>query len=299
MTVNSRLDSDFVRSAPFWLPPTLLMFLFVYGGIGWNFVISLTDFEQLQLPTYDPSTFDFEMYRRALEDPGFWTAVKNTLVLLIAFTTICMIVGLGLAILLDQAMRFTGWFRTVYLLPFALSFVVTALFWLWMYNFEFGVINSLLRTFGLDFLVSHWISNPRLKLGSVIAALTWQFSGYAMVIYLAGLQSIPASHYEAAKTDGASTLRMYRKVIVPQLRSSSVSAAVLLMVFALKAFGFLYVMFGDNPGPAADILGTMMYRVAFSGNQWAYGAAVGTIMFVLVVTVLSPYLYWQYRNDEL
>ena len=296
---RSLLSSDFVQSIPFWLPPFLLMGFFVYGAIGWNLAISLTDFEGLVLPAYEISNFDLEMYRRALEDPTFVTAARNTLVLLIAFTAVCLVVGLLLAILVDQEIRFENTFRTIYLLPMSLSFVVTAKFWAWMYNPEIGMINVVLRQLGLDFLTMQWISNPDIKLGAVIFALIWQFSGYAMVVYLAGLRAIPTDLYEAARVDGASTVRMYWRVILPQLRASTMSAAVVLMVFALKAFDFLYVMFGNNPGPAADILATMMFREAFGSNNWAYGSAIAIVLFGMALAVVGPYLYGEYRRGEL
>jgi glucose/mannose transport system permease protein len=298
-TGRSILQNEFVQSLPFWLPPFLLMGFFVYGAIGWNLLISFTDFASLTLPTYDPSTFDLEMYRRALNDPSFWTAAKNTIVLLIAFTVVCLIVGLLLAILIDRGIRFENSFRTIYLLPMSLSFVVTAKVWAWMFNFNSGMVNITLRQFGLGFLAHHWISDPGTKLAAVIFALIWQFSGYAMIVYLAGLRSIPDEHYEAARVDGASTVRMYRRVIIPQLRSSTVGASVVLMVFALKAFDFLYVMFGNNPGPAADILATMMFREAFSSNHWAYGSAIAIILFLMALAVVGPYLYSEYRRGAL
>ncbi|EFW92699.1 binding-protein-dependent transport systems inner membrane component [Haladaptatus paucihalophilus DX253] len=296
---ESLLSSEFVQSLPFWLPPFLLMGFFVYGAIGWNFIISLTDFETFQLPTYKLSALDFEMYRQLFNDPGFWTAARNTLVLLVAFTGLCLVFGLILAIIVDRDIRFENTFRTIYLLPMSLSFVVTAKFWAWMYNFNSGMINVTFRSFGLDFLAHQWISDPTTKLAAVIFALIWQFSGYAMVVYLAGLRAIPDEHFEAARVDGASTWRMYRRVIVPQLRASTVSAAVVLMVFALKAFDFLYVMFGRQPGPAADILATMMYREAFGSLHWAYGSAIAIVLFVMALAVVTPYLYNEYRRGEL
>ncbi|WP_144926335.1 carbohydrate ABC transporter permease [Halorubrum salsamenti] len=299
-TIFTRIRrSDFLRSLPFWGIPTALLGLFVYGGIFWNFVISLTDFSGFTLPTYEIANFDLEMYTELLSDPTFWTATRNTVVLLVVFTVVTLFVGLLLAILLDQKIRFRGVFRTIYLLPFSLSFVVTGVLWLWMFNFNTGVINSIVRGVGLGFLAQHWLSNPNLQLASVIVALVWQYSGYAMVIYLANLQRIPTEHYEAAKIDGASWFSTYREVIVPQLSSAAVSIAVVVMVFALKAFSWLYVVFGDNPGPAADILATMMYREAFVANQWAYGAAIGTLLFVVSIAIVGPYLYWQYRRGEL
>ncbi len=296
---SSRLArSELVRGLPFWLPPALLMGLFVYGAIAWNGLISLTEWSGLRPnPAYE--SVDLSQYAALLSDPTFGTAVRNTVVLLVAFTLVTLALGLVLAVLVDQQVRFENTFRTVYLMPMSLSFVVTAVFWSWMYNPEIGLINVGLRSLGLGVLTQRWIADPQFKLGAVVFALVWQFSGYAMVVYLAGLRAIPTEQYEAARADGASTLRMYRRVILPQLRASTTSAAVVLMVFALKAFDFLFVMFGTNPGPSADILAMMMFREAFGKTNWAYGAAVATVLFAMALAVIGPYLYVQYRRGDL
>jgi glucose/mannose transport system permease protein len=301
------LQTDFVRSLPFWLPAGLLVGLFVYGAIGWNFLISLTDWQGLRQPEYE--SLDFELYVQFFENvvagglldgPQEYWALRNTFVLLILFTVAALIAGLLLAILVDREIRFENTFRTIYLLPMSLSFVVTAIFWAWMYNPSSGMINEFLRLVGLDMLTRRWIGDPNLKLFAVIFALMWQFSGYCMVVYLAGLRAIPTDQYEAAKVDGASLVKMYWRVIVPQLRASTTSAAVVLMVFALKAFDFLFVMFGTRPGPSADILAMMMYRQAFGGiANWAYGSAIAMILFFLGLGVISPYLYRQYKRGEI
>ncbi|MBB6647771.1 carbohydrate ABC transporter permease [Halobellus ruber] len=291
-------QSQFLRSLPFWLPAGLIMALAVYGAIGWNFVVSLTDFQGLTLPSYNPATFDVEMYARAVSDPVFWNALKNTFLFMIVFTTLCLLVGLGLAILIDQQIRFENLFRTIYLLPFSLSFVVTAKFWLWMYNSQTGVINTVLQAIGLGAFAVEWFS-PQFKFVAIVIALTWQFSGYAMVVYLAGLRQIPTAHYEAAKVDGASKFSTYREVIIPQLGPSTMSAAVVLMVFTLKAFDFLYALFGPTPGPSMDILSTMMYRQAYGAARWSYGAAIAMILFVMALGVIAPYFWLQYRRGEI
>ncbi|SEV96117.1 carbohydrate ABC transporter permease [Natrinema salifodinae] len=282
--------SDFVESIPFWLPPTLLVLLFVYGAIGWNVVISLTGWSGLGQPEY--TNFSLEMYRQLPADQNFRAALRNTVALLVGFTGVSLLVGLGLALLVDRKIRFENTFRTIYLLPMALSFVVTAIFWSWMYASN-GLINAVLP------ISPDWLGNPRLKLAAVIFALVWQFSGYCMIVYLAGLRSIPDDHYEAARIDGASTLKLYWRVIIPQLRSSTVGATVVLMVFALKAFDFIYVMFGTNPGRSVDILAVMMYREAFSAAEWAYGAAVAVVLFLLALTIIGPYAYTQYKRGAL
>jgi glucose/mannose transport system permease protein len=290
-------DSAFVRSLPFWLPPALLTGWFVYGAIGWNLLISLTDWEGFGDPSY--GDLDAGMYGRMLSDPLFWTAAKNTVVLVIGFTVVCLALGLLLAILIDQGIRFENTFRTIYLLPMSLSFVVTAKFWAWTYNPQSGLINEGLRAVGLGWVAQNWLGDPAFVLPAVVFALIWQFSGYAMVVYLAGLRAIPTAHFEAARVDGASTVRMYLRVIVPQLRASTVSAAVVLMVFALKAFDFIYVIFGKNPPPSIDILAVMMYREAFAALNWAYGSAIAIVLFAMALVIIAPYLYSEYRRGAL
>ncbi|PSQ00383.1 sugar ABC transporter permease [Halobacteriales archaeon QS_4_69_31] len=289
--------SDFVRSFPFWFVPFSIMGLGVYGGIGYNTLISLTDYEGFnEGPDY--TNLDLGMYVQAVNDPWVWTTSKNTFVLLIVFTTITMLLGLFLAIMLDRGIRYREKIQTIYLLPMALSFVVTAQFWLWMYNVNNGLVNTVVGLFGLG--PYNWIGDPQLVLGSVIFALIWQFSGYAMVVFLAGLQSIPDDQFEAAKVDGASVFKTYWRVIIPQLKSSSVSAAVVLMIFALKAFTFLFSMFGQYRVPkGTDILATLMVREAFKLQNWAYAAAIATILLLMALAVIAPYLHYQHKQGSL
>jgi glucose/mannose transport system permease protein len=295
--IDRQFGSDFLESSPFWLPPFLLMGLFVYGAIVWNLLISLTDYEGFgAAPNY--GELDVEMYVRAFTDATVIDATVNTFLLIVGFTGATLVVGLVIAILIDRGIRFENTFRTIYLLPMSLSFVVTAQFWLWMYNLNNGVVNLALGAFGLPAV--DWIGNSQVVLWAVVFALMWQFSGYAMVVYLAGLRAIPTEHYEAAKVDGASTFRMYWRVIVPQLKGATISAAVVLMVFALKAFDFLYSLVGGyRPPNGADILATKMVREAYSNQNWAYGAAIAIILFGLALSIIGPYLYYQYREDNL
>jgi len=294
--LNERFGSDFVESSQFWLPPFLLVGLFVYGAIIWNLLISLTDFRGFGTPDY--GDLDLQMYSRALADSGFIDAAINTFILLVGFTLVTLALGLGLAILIDRNIRFENTFRTIYLLPMSLSFVVTAQFWAWMFNFNNGVINIVITSLGFGRV--DWIGNPDIVLWAVMFALMWQFAGYAMVVFLAGLRAIPSEHYEAAKVDGASTVRMYWRVIIPQLKGSTISASVVLMVFALKAFDFLYSLVGGyRPPNGADILATKMVREAYANLNWAYASAVAITLFVMTLGIVGPYLYYQYNRGNL
>jgi glucose/mannose transport system permease protein len=303
---GSLLDREWVKSAPFWLPPFLLVALFVYGAVAWNGLLSLTDFTGIGSPDY--GSLDLENYVVAftggtptwsdLTVEPIWNAAQNTVVLMVAFAAACLVLGLLLAILVDRGIRFENTFRTIYLLPMSLSFVVTAKFWLYMYNPETGVINIAIQALGFEAVGI--VQNPQLKLAGVAFALIWQYSGYAMIVYLAALQAIPTSHFEAARVDGASTVRMYWRVIIPQLRTATVSALVVITVFALKAFDFLFSMYGGyQPGPSADILATRMVREAYANQNWAFGSTIAVVLFVMALCIVAPYLYSQYRRGEL
>jgi len=289
--------NEFVRSLPFLLVPAIFVGVFVYGSIIWNLVLSLTDFEGFGDPNY--SSLDLDMYTRMLNDPQFITATRNTAILIVGFTLLCLIIGLLLAILVDRDIKFEGTIRTIYLLPMSISFVVTSIFWAWVYNPTNGVLNLFFRTVGLDILALDWIGNPQTQLYAIMIALVWQFSGLSMIIFVAGLRKIPQDQYEAARMDGAAIHIRYLKVIIPQLKTSVFSVIVILLLFSLKAFDFIFVLFGPNPGPGADILPVMMFREAFAANNWAYGSAIAVVLMVAVFVVLIPYLYYQYQLDLL
>lgn len=277
----------------FLVPAIILIAIFVYGGIGWNFWVSLTNWHGLT-PSYKITGFD--QYTKLFGDPVFWTSFTNNLLLILIFVPGSLLLGLCLAVLLDRKVRGENVFRTIYLLPFALSFVVTATLWAWMYNPRSGVINTILEEVGLGFLKTGWITDPNIALYCIIVALIWQFSGYTMIIYMAGMRSIPQIHYEAAKVDGASVFQLYTRVIIPQLTGSTLSAFVVLMVFALKSFSFIWVLTSGGPGYSTFTLAIQMYKATFSKSQFAYGSAIANVLLALTLVIVLPYLYWSQKE---
>jgi len=258
-------------------------------------VVSLSNWEGLQ-PSY--SIVGFRRYADLLYDSVFWISLKNNLLLILLFVPSSILLGLFLAILLDVKVRAEGVFRTVYLLPFALSFVITASLWAWMYDPEVGVLNILLENVGLGFLKSGWVTDSSIAMYCVILALTWQFSGYTMLVFLAGLRSIPESQVMAAEVDGAYGFSLYRRIMIPQLKSSVLAVFVILMVFALKGFDFIYILTGGGPGYSTFVLPLEMFRETFSMTHFAYGAAIATVLFVIVMLIVVPYLYMSSRRRE-
>ncbi len=285
---------DKIVALIFFLPSLVLVGYFVYACIGWNVVVSLSDWKGLT-PSYNIVGFD--QYLSLFQDPVFLTSLTNNLILILLFVPGSLFLGLFLAILLDLKVRWEGVFRGIYLLPFALSFVITATLWLWMYQRDVGVINNLLEKIGLGFLKSGWITDPNIALYCVVLAIIWQFAGYTMLIFLAGIRSISESQIRAAEVDGASGFYLYRRVVIPQLKAPALSAFVVLMVFALKAFDFIFVLTGGGPAYRTYVLALMMFRETFSMNHFAYGAAIATILFLLALVIVLPYLYLSFRRE--
>ena len=280
----------------FLLPSIALVGYFVYVSIGWNVLVSLSAWLQLR-PDY--RIVGFGNYAYEFSQQSFWISLQNNLLLILYFVPSSILLGLLLAILLDNKVKAEGVFRTVYLLPFSLSFVITASIWAWMYNPSAGVINSLLNLAGLSFLKTGWITDPTLAMYCVVIALVWEFSGYTMLIFLAGIKSIPESQVMAAEVDGSSSFRLYTRIIIPQLKSSVFAAFVILMIFALKAFDFIFILTGGGPGGySTSVLALLMYKTTFGQDYYAYGAAIATVLLVLVMVIVVPYLYMSFRRKE-
>jgi glucose/mannose transport system permease protein len=276
------------------LPILLLIFFCFYYCVGWNVFISFTDWEGF-IPTRN--LVGIRNYQQLFSDSIFWISLKNNLLLILIFVPGVVLLVLLFAILLDQKIRGENFYRTVYLLPFAMSFVVTATLWTWMYSPKEGMINVLLDRAGLRALARGWITEPEIVMYCIIAALIWQFAGYSIIVFLGGIRSIPDAQTEAARIVGASDLTLYAKIIIPQLKGSFLTAVIVFMCFALKAFDFIWVLNKGGPGYSSHILGVAMYKETFVLDKYAYGAAYSSLIFILSVAIVLPILSQIYGRE--
>ena len=230
-----------------------------------------------------------------LGDSTFWISLRNTLILF-SIIPICLVVGLFLAIMLDQGLRGTNLFRNLFLLPFALSFVVTGTIWAWMYNPANGIINSLFRMIGWDSLAGTWHTGQQTVMPSIMLALVWQFSGYVALVFLAGIKSVPENQINAARLDGASQWKIYRRLVLPQLKAPMTTATVIIAMFALRSFDFIWVLTGGGPGYASHTLPIQMYKETFLATRFVYGSAIGNVLLLLVLVLIVPFAYKNYRR---
>ncbi len=285
---------DFFKRHPLliMIVPFGLVFYFIYIGIGWNIWVSVSDWKGLM------ASYGFEgfgAYARMFRDSTFWISLRNTLILF-SIIPICLIVGLVLAIIMDRGLRATNLFRNLFLLPFALSFVVTGTIWAWMYNPANGILNSLFRLLNWDFLVGTWHTSQKTVMPSIMLALVWQFSGYVALVFLAGIKSVPENQINAARLDGTPQWKIYSRLVLPQLKGPMTTAIVIIAMYALRSFDFIWVLTGGGPGYASHTLPIQMYKETFLSTRFVYGSAIGNILLILVLVLIVPFTYKNYRR---
>ena len=292
---RSRIAWSWDRATPFLMiaPSVILIAVFVYGFIGYTGFSSLTrwfgvvpDYTFVGLRQYD-QLFQLDRFHADL-----WNTVRFTAL----FLSASIVIGFGAALLLDQKLPGTLLFQNVFLFPLALSFVVTGTVWRWIFNPNQG-INVLLGALHLDFLRSGWLIDTRTALYTVVIAATWQMSGFCMAMFLAGLRSIPDELKEAAQVDGATVLQSFRHVTVPLLRPILLSAVIILGHISLKIFDLVFVMTFGGPGYATDMPGLYMFIATFRQNLYARGAAIATVLLLMVAVLIVPYLIWNLRGE--
>ena len=279
--------------------PAALLIYFVYFSLGWNLWVSVSDWEDGMLEA-SYGWGGFGNYIKMFSSDYFWPTLRNTL-LLFCLIPLCLLLGLGLALLMDQGLRGTALFRTLILLPFALSFVVTGTVWAYMYRPTGGVLNSFLSILGVDVSGAMknghlmWASSNSTIMLSIIIAMVWQFSGYVAVIFLAAIKNVPTNIINAAKLDGAYMPRIYMKLIIPQLKGAMGSCITILAMYALRSFDFIVSLVGYTTS-SAWTLPIWIYNEAFQSNNFAYSAAISCFLLALVLVLILPLTYWTNRR---
>jgi len=283
----------------FITPSIVAVGIFIYGFIGWTGFISFTKWNDV-LPDY--TLVGFENYRKLFANMRFQIDLNNTLVFTTIFVISCLVIGLLLAILIDQRIKGEGIFRNLFLLPMAVSFIVSGVIWRWLFNpgsIQMGNIgvNQLFEKVGLNFLICGWYTDPDIGIKAVAIAAIWQFSGYTMALYLAGLRGIPLELREAASIDGADQFQIFYHIILPFLRPITFGAIIILGHISLKIFDLIVAMTGSGPAFSCDVPAFFMYDTTFRGNHFAQGASIAIVLLLLVSLLIIPYLVSTFRKE--
>ncbi|AXI10504.1 sugar ABC transporter permease [Oceanobacillus zhaokaii] len=301
-----KISKDQWTAIAFLFPSIILIIVFVYGFIGWTGYVSLSNYNSL-IPDF--SFAGLKNYLYLFQDFRFQADLRNTLFFTILFIGAVIVIGMGLAILIDQKLKGESIFRNIFLFPMALSFVVTGVVWQWLLNPSTG-FNQFLSVFGIQ---PKWYTDTNILAGfewgsiefglpvaiiSVVIAAVWQMTGFSLAMYLAGLRGIPDELREAARMDGATEFQVYWKVVLPMLAPITMSVIIIMAHISLKIFDLIYAMTGSGANFVTDVPGVYMFETTFRGNYYANGAAIAIIMLLLVAVFIVPYLWSGRKGDQ-
>jgi ABC-type sugar transport system permease subunit len=288
--------SQTVRAYVYMAPFLVLFVVFLIYPLFSTVDLSL---RKATIMTTNTAPFnDLGNYTRILQDTRFAKALWNTLLYTVLYTIPAVAFGLGLAVLLNQKIRFQGFFRTAFFAPVVTSTVAVAIVWEFLYQPRFGLFNQILGALGLP--QSGWLTRPETAMLSIAIMSVWKSVGYNMVLYLAGLQSIPASFYEAANIDGASKWQSFRLITLPLLQRTTVFTVTLTVIGSFQVFTQIWVMTKGGPLDSTRPIVQYIYDVAFgSQGNLGYASAMGVVLLLLVLIVTAIQLWlgrtkWDY-----
>tara|TARA_R110002033_G_scaffold4969_10_gene22548 strand:- start:863 stop:1762 length:900 start_codon:yes stop_codon:yes gene_type:complete len=268
------------------LPVWIIVLVALVGSTVWTFVISLTNSKLL--PVYKFNFF--HQYELLLKQPAWQVAVSNLIVFGVLFIAICLVFGFVMAIMMDQRIRGEAFFRTVFLYPYAMSFVVTGLVWQWVLNPGFG-IQAAVRGLGFENFTFDWIVQPDRAIYILVLAAVWQGSGLVMAILLAGLRGVDEDLWKATRIDGIAKWRVYTSIVLPIIAPMAATATVLLAVSVVKAYDLVVALTGGGPGNATEVPAKFVMENLFARQNVALANAGAIMMLVAVIAILVPMYY--------
>ncbi len=255
-----------------------------YGFFDWNGLGPLDEF------------VGFDNYQRALSDPVFRGAVQHNVVFILLSLLVQLPVGLALALLLNRKMRGRGLLRTILFAPYVLSEVIAAVTWLLILQPE-GLADAVLASVGLGDAVQLWLADRNVVLYTMFLVITWKYIGFAIILFLAGLQAVPPELYEAAEIDGAPAWKRVRYITLPLLGPTIRIWIFLSIIGSLQLFDLVWIMTGGGPANASNTMATYIIDHGFRRSQFGYGNAVAMILFILSFAVALLYQRFVLRRD--
>jgi len=296
---NSRLSAARKRSlkrgltiAAMLAPAILLRLLTAVYPYFQSIRLSFYDYN----PAFPPKTYiGLDNYRRAFDDVAIRSSVEFTILFVVGSTVLQIVLGLGIALLLDRAFFGRGFVRAINLVPWAIPMVVVAVGFRWMFDSQYGIFDDLLdRLFGLNisWLIKFWPARI-----AVISTNVWKSTPFLAIVFLAALQAVPHDVYEAARVDGAGKVRSFFSITLPLIMPQIITIGLFMLVWQLASFDLVYAMTGGGPGFATQVLAYSIYQVAFAGLNYGYASAISMILFV-VVAITTVAMLAIYRRVE-
>ncbi|WP_370674166.1 carbohydrate ABC transporter permease [Pleomorphomonas sp. PLEO] len=232
------------------------------------------------------------------KDPVFWVAFRNTLIWTTLSVAIPPMIGLALALGLNQPIFGRNSLRAIYYLPVIIAPIAVATMWRWMYDPFFGLFGQILTSLGLQAFVPDWLGNRDIALYSAFGAYVWQSVGFSMVLFLAGLQGVDKSLVEAARIDGAGRWAVFRYVTLPALRTTLTIVLVLSIISSLKAFDIVYGLTGGGPAQSTQMLALWAFTQSMQIFDFGRGSAISVVLLGVTLAVVIPYMRWSQKREE-
>ncbi|MEV5070688.1 sugar ABC transporter permease [Microbacterium sp. LMI12-1-1.1] len=295
---RSRRRSHFLIALPFLAPALIAYVVFVIAPMIESVRLSFFDWSGF---VGDPQEFvGLRNYIRIFtQDPVFWTAFRNTVIWIVLSLIVPITISLLLALALNRPLFGRNVFRSVFYIPGVLASIAVANMWRWIYNPNYGIGASIGNALGLPWLADiQWLGDQNLALYSVFLASVWQGVGTNMVLFLAGLQSVQKEQIEAARIDGANSWQVFRNVTLPALRPTIVIVYVLTFIGAIKVFDLIVGMTGGGPAQKTQVLALWSYQQSLTNHEYGPGSAVATVLLIVTLAVVLPYLAWTGRQEE-
>jgi len=284
----------------FLIVPFVLYLVWIIGPMLYTFYLSMTDWDGISPEAKYIGLKNFETLFGSLGKmvpSAFEYSLVNNLKWLLTFTTIPVVIGLGLAIILNQDIRGDRFFKVGIFLPQVLSFAVVALIWAWVYHPRAGLINSFLFSVGVEDPPG-WLAEKSLATWSIITAAIWRQIGYVMILYIAGLKNIDLTLIDATKVDGANSWQRFRYVVFPLLAPVTTIVVVISIIDSLRTFDLVQIMTRGGPANATSVLANLMYIQAFNNYKMGLGAATAVVLFIISLVFIIIYLQ-RIMRDEL
>ncbi len=283
----------------FLIPGVVLFLLIIIIPFLVNVGVSFTRWSGVGIPVW----IGLDNYQRALGDSTFWASFKNNLILIIAVTVIPTILGLLLsAVLFDYVAskfgnRVSNFFRAGYYLPQVLPVAIAGVVWTWILQPDYGALNWLLKTVGLDFLVRNWLGDATTALPTVMGIMVWFQIGYPLVIFMAALQRLDPELLEAAAIDGATWFQRFYYITIRLIRPEIFVVVLTTTIYALKIFAQIFVLTRGGPGTATIVPAYFAYQNFFQKANVGYGATISTLMTVVIVALTFVFINIQSRQE--
>jgi glucose/mannose transport system permease protein len=274
-------------------PSMLLVVVCVYGYIMFSVYLSFTG--STMMPSYEWA--GTANYQRLFGLENWDVSLHNLWVFAGLYILCAVVLGLGFAILIDQQIRAEGLFRSIFLYPMALSFIVTGTAWKWLLDPGVGLENTM-HNLGWNSFAFGWIKDGDMAIYCIVIAAVWQTTGFVMALFLAGLRGVDAEVLNAARIDGAKTWQIYTRIIIPQLGPVFVSAFVILAHMAIKSYDLVIALTNGGPGRSTWLPSVFMYQYTFTRNEMAVGAASAVLMLAAITLVVLPYLISEFRKAK-